>query len=124
MKVNLADLVHKQLQSSTTGEEYSLHASVSNLFGFNQVAIHHEIVPPGKRASSKHFHTQREELILVLEGQVIAHLSSGNVTLKRGDVLGFTPGAQSAHHVENHADAAAHLIVIASNPCTDEVIYV
>ncbi|MDT4289391.1 cupin domain-containing protein [Methylomonas sp. MO1] len=124
MKVNLTDLVHRQLVSSLTGEEYSLHASISKLFGFNQVAIHHEIVPPGKRASSKHFHTQREELVLVLEGEVVAHLSSGSITLRKGDVLGFNPGAQSAHHVENHANTVAHLIVISSLPSNDEVIYV
>lgn len=125
MKINFNNLDHRQLQSSVTAEKYALHASVSQLLGLSQMAIHHEIILPGHRASAKHFHTQKEEFILVIDGEVTAHLVNGeDVLLQKGDALGFKPGVQYAHHIENHSHQPAQLLVISSNLSVDDVVYV
>jgi uncharacterized cupin superfamily protein len=120
---NIADLNHRELQSSKTGEKFSLSAALSDSFGFKDVFIHHEIIPPGRRSSSPHAHTHREEMIFVLEGAPVAHVGSESYQLKPGDYLGFPPGRENTHVVENPTSEPVKLLVIASNPAEDEVLY-
>jgi uncharacterized cupin superfamily protein len=65
----------------------------------------------------------REEMIFVLEGNPIAHIGAESHHLKPGDFIGFPPGKENAHFVENPSGEPVKLLVIASNPPEDQVIY-
>ncbi len=48
MKIsNLNTLPHQDLVSIKTGEIYPKSAVVTELFGFRDIFVHHEILPPG-----------------------------------------------------------------------------
>ena len=117
----LSQLRHRELISPRTGELFSLSAVLTDALGFKDVFVHHEILPPGRRSSSKHSHSHREEMILVIKGQVTAHLNSGCQLLNPGDYLGFLPG--EPHVVVNETMTSSELLVIASNPSQDKVTY-
>ncbi len=121
--LNIHSLEHRELQSSRTGEKYSLSLDISELVGCKDFFVHHEIIPPGRSASAPHSHSHREEMVVVLEGTPTAHLSGKTFPLKTGDFMRFPPGSENVHFVRNESDAPARILVIASNPETDQVMY-
>ena len=92
--------------------------------GLKDLFVHHEIIPPGRRSSGAHFHSRREEMVLVLEGQVTAWCNGAELALAAGDFAGFPPGSVNAHYLRNDSDAPARVLVICSNPPDDQVEYV
>jgi uncharacterized cupin superfamily protein len=119
---SLDRLKHKELISTRTGEVFSLSAVLTETLGFKDIFVHHEIIPPGRRSSGKHFHSHREEMVLVIKGQVTAHTNAGYQLLNQGDYIGFLPG--EPHVVVNEGSNATEVLVIASNPAQDQVTYV
>ncbi len=62
-------------------------------------------------------------MIFVLDGSPVAHIGSERHPLKPGDYLGFPPGRENTHFVENPTGEPVKLLVIASNSAQDEVLY-
>ncbi|MES2218234.1 MAG: cupin domain-containing protein [Pseudomonadota bacterium] len=124
MKVyNISDLSHQDLISSKSGEYFAKSALLTDLFGFKDIFIHHDILPPGRRASSSHRHTLREEMVLVLAGFPTAHLGEQELELKPGDFIGFKPNWDK-HFIENKSLEDVYLLVITSNPKEDRTVYI
>lgn len=123
-KFSVLDLTHNELQSSITGEKYSLSAVLTDKFELKDLFVHHEIVPPGRRSSGTHFHNRREEIVFILQGQITTWLCGKEVVLKSGEFTAFPPGRSNAHYLKNETDTETHVLVIASNPSDDEVEYV
>lgn len=123
-KLNLQHVPHRELQSGRTGEKYSLSAVLTDDFGFRDLFVHHEIIPPGRRASGTHFHTRREEMVVVLHGEVIAWSDGAEISLGPGDVVAFPPGERNSHCLRNDTATDAKVLVVASNPGNDEIGYV
>ena len=123
-KITLNDLPHQEMVSSITGETFSLTSIISDIFNFNDIFVHHEIIPSGRRSSSTHYHTKREEMIYVIEGNVTALLNDTMIELKKGDTIGFPAGPAHVHHIQNNSPNPASILVIASNPKDDEVVYI
>ena len=122
-KINVNDLEHPELQSQRTGEKYSLSAVLTDALGFRDLFVHHEVIPPGRKASGAHYHTRREEMVLCLEGELRAWCDGAFVVLGPGDFAGFPPGEGNVHYLENATAAPACVLVIASNPEGDRVGY-
>lgn len=122
-KQSVSELDHVELDSKRTGEKFSLSAVLTDPLGFKDIFVHHEIIPAGRRSSSPHAHSRREEMIYVLSGTVFAHSGSQVHELGPGDFFGFKPGTVDVHSVENQSNDEARLLVIASNPKGDEVVY-
>jgi uncharacterized cupin superfamily protein len=119
---NVAQIEHRELQSKSA-EKFSLSAVLSDLAGFKDLFIHHEILPPGRRSSSPHAHSHREEMIFVLEGEPTAHSGDQAFKMKPGDFLALPPGQDHFHFIENETQHEVRLLVVASNPKDDRVIY-
>jgi uncharacterized cupin superfamily protein len=122
MRFSVAETPHQELRS-LSGEAFSLSAVLSEAVGFKDLFVHHEILPPGRRASGPHAHTHREEMIFVLEGFPVAHLGAKRLELKPGDYVGIAPGGEGLHFIENPSDGEVRLLVVASNPAGDQVRY-
>jgi len=122
-KQSVSELDHVELRSKSTDERFSLSAILTDSCGFKDLFVHHEIIPAGRRSSSPHAHSRREEMIYVLSGTVIAHCGSQVHELGAGDFFGFKPGTLDTHYVENRSAEEARILVIATNPKGDEVVY-
>lgn len=119
----VSDLPHKQLLSSKTGKLFSQSAVLTELSSFKKLFIHHEILAPGARTSSTHRHTDREEMIFVLEGAVTAYNGDDKVQLRPGDFIGFQAGSEKLHFVENSGEQEACFLVICSKEKGDHIHY-
>ncbi len=124
MKIkNLNNLIHHDLDSSKTGEIYSKSVVLTELLGFQDLFVHHEILSPGQRTSAPHSHTLQEEMIIVLNGSPTCHIGDQLLPMKTGDFIGFKPASAELHYIENASNEMVYLLVICSNPKEDQVIY-
>lgn len=119
--LRLSGVTHRELRSLRTGECFSLSADLSERLGLKDLFIHHEIIPPGRRASGAHSHSVREEAALVLEGRVVAWAGERKLELQAGEMIAFPPG--ESHGMANEGVAEAKVLVITTRAPGDRVTY-
>jgi len=66
-------------------------------------------VRPGGSSSPYHYEFE-EEWLLVVAGTVAVRVPEGELTLERGDLVCFPPGAAGAHKVMNRTDSPARIV--------------
>jgi uncharacterized cupin superfamily protein len=59
-----------------------------------------------------HYHLQREELLIVLDGRLDLRTATGWHTLPVGEVTAFPRGERGAHGYRNNSDQPARLLMI------------
>ncbi|HEV2530360.1 cupin domain-containing protein [Phenylobacterium sp.] len=88
-------------------------------FGVNLVRL-----PPGKWSSQRHWHSEEDEFLWMLEGEVVLVEDDGEQVLRPGDACGWKAGVANGHHVQNRADRdAVYLEVGSRRPQTDGCDY-
>jgi len=92
--------------------------------GLKQIGINLLELGPGAWSSQRHWHTQAEEFVYVLEGEVVLVTEGNEETLYAGDCVGFLPGNPDGHHLQNRSGARARVLEIGSaNMRKDETTY-
>jgi uncharacterized cupin superfamily protein len=71
-------------------------------------------LPPGEKAWAYHYELNREEWLIVVEGEVVVRTPVGESTLRPGDVVCFPVGEEGAHQVRNDAAAPARFVMPSS----------
>lgn len=92
-------------------------AEIKN-FGVNLVKL-----APGGCSALRHWHTQQDELIYVLEGKITLVTNQGEQTLTAGMVAGFPAGLTDGHHLTNRCNSVAMYLEIGDRTPEDEVNY-
>src|SRR6059058_5406457 len=59
-----------------------------------------------------HYHVQREELLIVLEGRLSLRSAAGWEELPEGEVVAFPRGERGAHGYRNDADAPVRVLLV------------
>lgn len=94
--------------------------------GATQVFINVDRLTPGARSSPLHWHTQNEELVLVLAGHpVLRQVADGEestVALQPGDFAAFRPGAAVGHQFLAQDDEV-QLLVIGTDRLDDVTMF-
>jgi uncharacterized cupin superfamily protein len=71
-------------------------------------------LPPGEAAWAYHYELQREEWVIVVDGEVVVRTPKGDRTLRAGDIVCFPPGEEGAHQVRNESNAVARFAMPSS----------
>ena len=101
-----------------------LRRRLSVAAGLKQIGINLLELDPGAWSSQRHWHSEAEEFVYVLEGEVVLVTERGEETLHAGDCAAFLPGDPDGHHLQNRSGARARVLEIGSaNMCSDETIY-
>jgi uncharacterized cupin superfamily protein len=88
-------------------------------FGVNLVRL-----PPGKWSSQRHWHTDEDEFVWMLEGEVVVVEDDGDHLLRPGDCVGWKAGVPNGHCLQNRSDRdAVYLEVGSRRPETDTCDY-
>jgi uncharacterized cupin superfamily protein len=91
---------------------------------FRRFVVYHEQLPAGRRASSIHSHSSKEELVIVLSGAPRVYIDGTFYDLAPGDYVAFEPAAGIAHYIVNDcSDVTAEYFAIASVDDSDVVTY-
>lgn len=101
-------------------ERLSIASSFSRKLGFQRIGIHHELLPPGRRTSWPHAHSQDEEFAFVLEGEPDVWIDGELYRLRPGDGVGFTPGTGISHTFINNTLSDVRLLVVGDSGLKDD----
>jgi len=88
------------------------HAGGLRDFGINLMRL-----PPGGWSSQRHWHSDEDEFVYVLEGELTLIEDDGQTLLRAGDCAAFPKGTGNGHHMINRSGAmAVYLEVGSRNP--------
>ncbi|HEV7641139.1 MAG TPA: cupin domain-containing protein [Gaiellaceae bacterium] len=71
-------------------------------------------LPAGEAAWSYHYELNREEWVIVVEGELVVRTPKGDRALRAGDVVCFPLGEEGAHQVRNDSHAVARFAMPSS----------
>jgi len=91
------------------GRWYRRLAPVS---GLTAMGASHVVLKPGAWSSQRHWHTDEDELLVMLTGEAVLVEDSGRTVLRSGDVCAWPMGAQNGHHLINESDADCSFIAV------------
>lgn len=80
---------------------------LGNPFGLSQFGVNLTRLPPGSWSAQRHWHSQEDEFVYVMEGELILVTDAGEETLGPGDFVGFPAGVRDGHHLQNRSDRDA-----------------
>lgn len=80
--------------------------------GLTQFGVNLSRLPPGAWSSQKHWHTDEDELIYVLEGEATLVTDEGEEILRAGECAGFRAGEEIGHCFQNRSNADVVLLEI------------
>jgi uncharacterized cupin superfamily protein len=89
-----------------------------------QIGINQLELAPGAWSSQRHWHTQAEEFVYVLEGEVVLVTEASEEILQAGECAAFLAGDPDGHHLQNRSGNRAVVLEIGSaNLHADETHY-
>ncbi|MEO7773838.1 MAG: cupin domain-containing protein [Steroidobacteraceae bacterium] len=78
--------------------------ALGDALGLTKIGINRTTLLPGKESSMRHWHTQEDEFVFVLEGEVTLRSDGGDQVLRAGMCAGFPAGKADAHQLLNLSD--------------------
>lgn len=100
-----------------------LDRSLGDRFGLKDFGVHLVVLEPGAWSSQRHWHTEEDELVYVLEGAPTLITNDGPQVLQPGHVVGFRGGVDDGHHFVNDTDSPVQLLVVGSRKPDEDVFY-
>jgi uncharacterized cupin superfamily protein len=82
--------------------------------GLKQIGVNLLELNAGAWSSQRHWHTEAEEFVYVLAGEVVLVTDDGEEILRTGDCAAFLPGHRDGHHLQNRSGAPARVLEIGS----------
>jgi uncharacterized cupin superfamily protein len=70
-----------------------------------------------------HYHLQREELLVVLEGTIAVRTPAGWTDAAQGEVMAFPRGERGAHGYENRGDRPVRLLMFSEQNAPNVSVY-
>lgn len=101
---------------------YIGHA-VSDHFGLTRFGVSVETLPPGSQSALRHWHSESDEFVWVVAGELTLITDAGESLLSPGMCVGFKGGEPDAHHLVNRSDSPASFLVVGSRTAGDNVAY-
>jgi uncharacterized cupin superfamily protein len=96
---------------------------LGDLAGLTQFGVNLLTLPPGAWSSQRHWHTDSDEFIYVIGGEVTLLTDDGAEVLKAGDAAGFKAGDENGHCLQNHTHEPAFVLEIGSRIASDSAHY-
>jgi uncharacterized cupin superfamily protein len=87
-------------------------------FGVNLTRL-----PPGTWSSQRHWHSQEEEFVYVLSGELTMITDAGEEILRAGDCAAFPKNVPNGHHFINQGDETAMYLEMGTRHEADVCTY-
>jgi uncharacterized cupin superfamily protein len=101
----------------------ALRESQSIALGLTAFGANRTLLPPGAASSLRHYHTNEDELVVVLSGELVMLTNAGETPMRAGDIASFPKGVPDAHCFVNRSTALAVLLSIGDNHDDDSCLY-
>jgi uncharacterized cupin superfamily protein len=87
-------------------------------FGVNLLTL-----PPGVWSSQRHWHSNEDEFVYVLSGEVVLVDNAGEHVLRAGDCAAFPKGEANGHQIVNRSQASAMCLEVGTRGKEDLCLY-
>lgn len=87
-------------------------------FGANLMEL-----PPGAWSSQRHWHSDEDEFVWVLSGELVLIEDEDETILRAGDCAAFPKGSGNGHHLVNRSNAVAFCLEIGTRSGIDVCTY-
>lgn len=78
---------------------------------------------PGAASSLRHWHSDVDELVVVLAGEAVLIDDAGETVLRPGDVATFAKDVPDGHQLVNRGSVEAVMLAVGRNSAADRVTY-
>ena len=82
-----------------------------------------EILEPGSRSSITHWHSNEDEMVYVLDGEVTLVEGGAETLLRPGDAATFKAGVPVGHHLHNRGTVPTRCLVVGTRAPADRTTY-
>lgn len=96
---------------------------IGDAAGLTQFGVNLCTLPPGAWSSQRHWHTQSDELVYVVSGEVTLVTDGGEEVLRPGDFAGFKAGDADGHCFQNRSAWPAVIMEIGTRVAEEAVFY-
>lgn len=110
---------HK-IAGDLTGNKWQ---ALGDAAGLSQFGVNRCVYPPGAASSLRHWHTDEDEFLIVLEGEMMLITDDGETLLRAGDAAGFPKGEPNGHHLRNYSNRPAVVLEVGTRSASDECFY-
>ncbi len=97
--------------------------ALGDALGLKQFGVNLVLLAPGAASAQRHWHSNEDEFVVILSGEVVLISEGGEQTLKAGDTAGFPAGAADGHHLVNKGSQEAQYLEVGSRVAGDVVAY-
>lgn len=92
-------------------------------FGLTRFGVNLSELRPGAASSLRHWHTEEDEFVYVLEGTPTLITDDGESLLAPGMCAGFPAGSGNGHRLENRTGAVVRYLEVGNRSAGEEVHY-
>jgi uncharacterized cupin superfamily protein len=97
--------------------------SLGNALGLTNFGVNLVKLEPGAQSALRHWHSQQDEFVWILEGEITLVTDAGAETLRPGTCAGFPKGKADGHHLVNRSGADAWYLEVGDRSAGDAVVY-
>jgi uncharacterized cupin superfamily protein len=91
--------------------------------GLTQFGVNLLQLPPGTWSAQRHWHSEEDEFIYIVSGELVLVTEQGEEPMRAGDCATFPANAPNGHHLVNRSDATAVCLEVGSRNAADRVVY-
>ena len=91
--------------------------------GLSQFGVNLIELPPGAWSSQRHWHSDEDEFVFVVSGEVVLVTDDGEEVLRAGDCAAFPRNTPDGHHLVNRSAATAMCLEVGTRSSRDTTVY-
>jgi uncharacterized cupin superfamily protein len=91
--------------------------------GLTQFGVNLLQLPPGSASSQRHWHSDEDEFVYVVSGEVVLVTDKGEEVLRAGDCAAFPKGLADGHQLLNKSATTAMCLEVGFRSAEDVTIY-
>lgn len=91
--------------------------------GLNQFGVNLLTLPPGAGSSQRHWHSNEDEFVYIVSGEVTLVTDKGEEILRAGDCAAFPKGVPDGHQLINKSAVPAVCLEIGTRTSDDVCTY-
>jgi len=96
---------------------------LGNALGLENFGVNLVRLEPGAQSALRHWHTQQDEFVWILEGEITLVTDAGPQVLTAGMCAGFPKGKPDGHHLVNRSGADAWYLEVGDRSPGDRGTY-
>lgn len=96
---------------------------LGNAAGLDQFGVNLCRLKPGAASSQRHWHSNEDEFVYVLEGEVVLCEDGGETVLRPGDAAAWKAGVTDGHCLVNRSDRDAVVLEVGTRAKTEHAVY-